>query len=55
MLAALAALAGKWCQERDFLATGEGYDRVQAKLYDECARELLEIVKANNSSTFGAK
>jgi hypothetical protein len=45
--ASLSALAEKWRTERDFLVTGEGADRMAAQLYDECAGELMEIVKAN--------
>lgn len=47
LLASLSTLIEKWRTERDFLATGTGSDRTIARLYDECAQELSEIVRPN--------
>ena len=49
-LADLRRLAEKWRTERDFLATGEGADRVAAQAYDECARECLARLGDGNNT-----
>ena len=47
LLASLSALIEAWRTERDFLATGTGSDLTAARIYDECAMQAMELVKAN--------
>jgi hypothetical protein len=47
LLSSLSALIEAWRTERDFLATGTGSDRTAACIYDECATQAMELVKAN--------
>ena len=50
LLASLETMIEAWRRERDFLATGSRGDKTAARIYDECARELFEVLKVNTGA-----